>query len=594
MSITVESTVSQVGGTQRIEANVDDPVDLIITKFLQKAGVEKADITYILRDMNGVIIKGSKKLCMTGLNEGDVVYLSTMEADRALFSYTNWWNIAGLCLFFGLGCCGVGLTMWFLSTPPPQMFGLVIDAGSVHTSIYTYVWSGEKYLGTGVVREKHYCEMGQVGISDFVDNPAGVQSYINSSCLRESLFLIPPDIKPLAILHLGSTAGMRVLRIQRPEAADNILSNLTMALSRISGIENVNVSVYEGTGEGIMGWVTANYLNNVFGDFVEESSSLENTDEHSYGALDWGGGSSQYTIQVQDTSGNYLQQFYGKDYHMLARSNLCYGQSEAMNRYRVDLVYSGFLSYNRTLPQNVTDPCSTAGDTVKLSVKSMVESPCTNTTDKAFQAATHTKRGSKKIITFIGSGDLAQCKMMTKHAFDFDYCSKRFVSLKNEDACFDSEVIPEPGNQTYLAFSTYWYVAQALNLSSESSLEDFRVKVAVLCNTPSSQLPDGACYKANFMETLLLDGYHFDKDSWGRIKFVKRVSNAEVGWTLGHMILATNDIKAVDGVAYISLPVLIALLVIAVLFFLLAIFFGYQARMINSASAKYQRFAPNP
>ena len=49
MSITVESTVSQVGGTQRIEANIEDPVDLIITKFLQKAGVEKADITYILR-----------------------------------------------------------------------------------------------------------------------------------------------------------------------------------------------------------------------------------------------------------------------------------------------------------------------------------------------------------------------------------------------------------------------------------------------------------------------------------------------------------------------------------------------------------------
>ncbi len=45
------------------------------------------------------------------------------------------------------------------------------------------------------------------------------------------------------------------------------------------------------------------------------------------------------------------------------------------------------------------------------------------------------------------------------------------------------------------------------------------------------------------MHRLLRDGYHFSE--WTDIDFVKRVSGAEVGWTLGWMLEATNSLPEV-------------------------------------------------
>ena len=55
--------------------------------------------------------------------------------------------------------------------------------------------------------------------------------------------------------------------------------------------------------QGLMGWVTANYLLNKFGDHVTKDTVFHATwggvdKRKSLGALDWGGASSQITVQV--------------------------------------------------------------------------------------------------------------------------------------------------------------------------------------------------------------------------------------------------------------------------------------------------------
>ena len=50
-----------------------------------------------------MIVKGSKTISEAGLKSGDILYLSSMESERALFSYTNWWNISLLCALFFVG-----------------------------------------------------------------------------------------------------------------------------------------------------------------------------------------------------------------------------------------------------------------------------------------------------------------------------------------------------------------------------------------------------------------------------------------------------------------------------------------------------------
>ena len=53
---------------------------------------------------------------------------------------------------------------------------------------------------------------------------------------------------------------------------------------------------------------------------------------------------------------------------------------------------------------------------------------------------------------------------------------------------------------------------------------------------------DSACFQSVLMDRLLTSGYHFDAESWGQIKFVKRIEGAEVGWGLGHSLIQANSL----------------------------------------------------
>ena len=58
-------------------------------------------------------------------------------------------------------------------------YGVVYDAGSVHTTVSVYAWSKMKLNGTGVVKEVASCEIPVArGISSFYSDPQSVKNYI--------------------------------------------------------------------------------------------------------------------------------------------------------------------------------------------------------------------------------------------------------------------------------------------------------------------------------------------------------------------------------------------------------------------------------
>ena len=58
-------------------------------------------------------------------------------------------------------------------------YGVVYDAGSVHTTVSVYAWRKRKLNGTGVVREVASCEIPVArGISSFYSDPQSVKDYI--------------------------------------------------------------------------------------------------------------------------------------------------------------------------------------------------------------------------------------------------------------------------------------------------------------------------------------------------------------------------------------------------------------------------------
>ncbi|KAG9354493.1 hypothetical protein JZ751_001203 [Albula glossodonta] len=114
-----------------------------------------------------------------------------------------------------------------------QTYGIVLDAGSSHTAMYIYKWPADKQNGTGVVTQHSECHVDGGGISSY----AGIQGGAGQSlevCLNQAMKDIPKARHHLTPVHLGATAGMRLLEegLSHPAGPINvILSDITITLN---------------------------------------------------------------------------------------------------------------------------------------------------------------------------------------------------------------------------------------------------------------------------------------------------------------------------------------------------------------------------
>ncbi|XP_070107329.1 ectonucleoside triphosphate diphosphohydrolase 2 isoform X1 [Equus caballus] len=137
-------------------------------------------------------------------------------------------------------------------------YGIVLDAGSSHTSMFIYKWPADKKNDTGIVSQHSSCNVHGGGISSYADNPSGAgQSLVE--CLDQALRDVPKDRHRGTPLYLGATAGMRLLNLTRPEAATNVLAAVTRTLTQYP-FHFRGARILSGQDEGVFGWVTANYL----------------------------------------------------------------------------------------------------------------------------------------------------------------------------------------------------------------------------------------------------------------------------------------------------------------------------------------------
>ena len=328
---------------------------------------------------------------------------------------------------------------------------------------------------------------------------------------------------------------MRILRLTDPEITHQILGNLTRELERISGGMSSQVRILSGLEEGVDGWMTINYLKN---------SSAE---EPTVGALDWGGASSQITwvVENESASSNYNISFDERNFRLFSKSNLCYGQSEALKRHRALLIFKR-LRMSTTLNQTeafvVEDPCLPVGSSIDpVPASELFVSPCTKLRDQQFM--NHMKEANIS-IGFISSQNMSQCSSAISDQFNPAVCTALFAVPDAEETCIDPTSIPSPpGRMRFIAFSTYWYLKTGMDLGSSFSFEDFNSRVTEICsrNRSSSSNVNKTCFQGLFMIHLLEQAYHFKPSNWHQIEFLKRVSGAEVGWSLGHALIEANS-----------------------------------------------------
>ena len=464
-----------------------------------------------------------------------------------------------VCLVTALSCLLASLL-----SKPDIRFLVLLDAGSVHTSVYTYrsvmalmrcILLGTntllccRYYSTGPgsldVAEVHACDVGLIGISSFAKNPAEAAEFVaKDACVLESVARIPAAARANSSVELCATAGMRVMRLADPDTAQLILGNLTEQLEQLQ-LGAAGARILSGREEAVRGWVTALQLTG-----------------GAVGALDWGGASAQLTVPVSSAEHARHEEtdqeitVAGVTYSLHSQSNLCYGQAEALNRHRAALLLDHYRqhgsSFGNLTSVAVPDPCLPAGAVLAAApLAQLFSSPCTQLRDSALMRSI--LAAGNLAVTFVPTASYDTCSSRIGAQFVPSVCGDTWEPQPGEDTCLDPSLVPRPprGLQ-YLAMSTYWYLTQGMNLTGSFSLDQFTASSREVCALAASDpglghLDDAsavtACFQSVLMLRLLTSGYHFDAASWPQLHFVKRVAGAEVGWGLGHAVLEANSLE---------------------------------------------------
>uniref|UniRef100_A0A8C9DA85 apyrase n=1 Tax=Panthera leo TaxID=9689 RepID=A0A8C9DA85_PANLE len=477
-------------------------------------------------------------------------------------------GLAGLLLL-----CVPTRDIWEL---PALKYGIVLDAGSSHTSVFIYKWPADKENDTGIVGQHSSCNVRGGGISSYADDPSRAgQSLVE--CLDQALQEVPKESHVHTPLYLGATAGMRLLNLTSPEASANVLAAVTRTLTRYP-FDFRGAHILSGQDEGVFGWVTANYL---LENFIKYGwvGRWFRPRKGTLGAMDLGGASTQITFETaspaEDPANEVRLRLYGQHYCVYTHSFLCYGRDQVLRRLLAGALQThGF------------HPCWPRGYSTQVLLQDVYESPCTAAQrPQTFNSSTR--------VSLAGSSDPALCRGLILGLFNFSSC--------HFSRCSFNGIFQPPVAGNFMAFSAFFYTVDFLRSVMGlpvATLQQLETAVVAVCNQTWSQLQAKApgqrarlpdyCAGAMFVQQLLSRGYGFDERAFGGVTFQSRAGDTAVGWALGYMLNLTNLIpaeppelrKGTDFRSWVALLLLFAAMLLAAVVLLLR-----QARSAGASSA---------
>ncbi|KAM4719369.1 ectonucleoside triphosphate diphosphohydrolase 2 [Anableps anableps] len=441
-------------------------------------------------------------------------------------------------LLFGLvGILLLTIPSQDVQDAPGFMYGIVLDAGSSHTTLYIYKWPADKQNGTGVVTQHNECTMEGGGISSYAGQNGGAGESLKA-CLDQAVKDIPKERHQNTPVYLGATAGMRLLNISNSEQSDQILKDVGQKMKSYP-FNYRGAVILSGQEEGAYGWVTVNYLleNFIKYGFVGRWFS---SGRPMVGALDFGGASTQITFvtqeQVEDKKDMMKLHLYGHDYLLYTHSFLCYGQDQLLKRLLAHIVKSQGYS------QVVTHPCYPANHTRTLKMYDIFDSPCT-AQDKP------DSYNPKSSVTLQGSGHYEHCVGNVSELFPYYSCPFSRCSF---DKVFQPKV-----TGSFMAFSAFFYIHSLLQQVTGVTVrtpQQLEEASKMLCSMNYSQITtlapnekhrlQDSCACSVFLKALMLRGYGFDDASFPRISFQKKAGDTSVGWALGYMLVLSSLLPA--------------------------------------------------
>ncbi|XP_004681087.2 PREDICTED: ectonucleoside triphosphate diphosphohydrolase 1 [Condylura cristata] len=427
----------------------------------------------------------------------------------------------------------VGLTQ---NRPLPEnlKYGIVLDAGSSHTSLYIYSWPAEKENNTGVVHQIDECRVKGPGISSYASKLNEIDKSLEE-CMERARSVIPQSQHEETPVHLGATAGMRLLRMKDKWMSNRVMDTVINSLNKYP-FDFQGAKIISGRDEGAFGWVTINYM---LGKFTQTLSWFNlnlkgNTIPTTYGALDLGGASTQITFvhnqPFELPAENRVHfQLYGKTYILFTHSFLCYGKDQALLKK---------LSFDAKKSRGLLkDPCFHPGYKRVMALMEFFESPCTE----------RVRLLGKDFLEIRGTGNYQLCKKNIENRLF------RNSTCIYTQCAFNGTFLP-PIKGHFGAFSAYYYVMDFLNFTSEELPSENEVtqimntfcalpwdKVKGRYNNTKEKYLSEYCFAGTYI-FVLLNKFHFTEANWKNIHFVDQMDGNSIGWSLGYMLNLTNMI----------------------------------------------------
>lgn len=449
--------------------------------------------------------------------------------------------------------------------PPALKYGIVLDAGSSHTSMFVYKWPADKENDTGIVGQHSSCDVQGGGISSYANDPSKAgQSLVR--CLEQALLDVPRDRHASTPLYLGATAGMRLLNLTSPEATARVLEAVTQTLTQYP-FDFRGARILSGQDEGVFGWVTANYLLENFIKYGWVGRWIRPR-KGTLGAMDLGGASTQITFETtrpsEDPGNEVHLRLYGQHYRVYTHSFLCYGRDQILLR-----LLASALQIHRF------HPCWPKGYSNQVRLQEVYQSPCTmGQRPQAFNGSA--------IVSLSGTSNAALCRDLVSRLFNISSCPF--------SQCSFNGVFQPPVAGSFIAFSAFYYTVDFLTTVMGlpvGTLKQLEEATEITCNQTWAELQARVpgqktrladyCAVAMFIHQLLSRGYHFDERSFREVVFQKKAADTAVGWALGYMLNLTNLIPAdLPGLrkgthfsSWVALLLLFTVLILAALVLLL-------------------------
>ncbi|KAM5330728.1 ectonucleoside triphosphate diphosphohydrolase 2 [Glossophaga mutica] len=460
--------------------------------------------------------------------------------------------------------------------PSALKYGIVLDAGSSHTSVFIYKWPADKENDTGIVGQHSSCDVHGGGISSYADNPAGAGQSL-AECLDQAVRDVPRERHASTPLYLGATAGMRLLNLTSPKASAKVLEAVTRTLTQYP-FDFRGARILSGQDEGVFGWVTANYL---LENFIKYSWAGQwyRPRKGTLGAMDLGGASTQITFEtaspLEDPADKVQLRLYGQEYRVYTHSFLCYGRDQVLQK---------LLAF--ALQTDGTHPCWPRGYSRQVLLQDVYGSPCTAALrPQAFSSSSR--------VNVEGTSHPALCRGLVQGLFNFSSCPF--------SRCSFNGIFQPPVAGDFIAFSAFFYTLDFLSSVMRlpvATPQQLETAVGAVCSQTWTELQARApgevahlpnyCAGAMFVQQLLSSGYRFDERAFSRISFQKKAGDTAVGWALGYMLNLTNMIPADPpglrkGIHFSSWVVL--LLLFAALLLAALVLLARQARSAGSLSA---------